>query len=49
MKFGVHFQLQTPKPLSTPPLIFEKEECSLREMASYFEYTLDVTMRAQHA
>jgi hypothetical protein len=30
-----------------PHLIFEKEEFSLSEAASYFEYTLDVAMRAQ--
>jgi hypothetical protein len=31
-----------------PHLIFEKEEFSLSEAASYFEYTLDVAIRAQH-
>lgn len=30
-----------------PHLTFEKEEFSLSEAASYFEYTLDVAMRAQ--
>jgi hypothetical protein len=30
-----------------PLLTFEKEEFSLSEAASYFEYTLDVAMRAQ--
>jgi hypothetical protein len=30
-----------------PHLIFEKEEFSLSEAASYFEYTLDVAIRAQ--
>jgi hypothetical protein len=30
-----------------PYLTFEKEEFSLSEAASYFEYTLDVAMRAQ--
>jgi hypothetical protein len=30
-----------------PHLIFEKEEFSLSEAASYFEFTLDVAMRAQ--
>ena len=30
-----------------PCLTFEKEEFSLSEAASYFEYTLDVAMRAQ--
>jgi hypothetical protein len=32
---------------SKPHLIFEKEEFSLSEAASYFEYTLDVAIRAQ--
>jgi hypothetical protein len=31
----------------TPHLTFEKEEFSLSEAASYFEYTLDVSIRAQ--
>ncbi len=31
-----------------PRLIFEKEEFSMSEAASYFEYTLDVAIRAQH-
>ena len=31
-----------------PHLTFEKEEFSMSEAASYFEYTLDVAMRAQH-
>jgi hypothetical protein len=31
----------------TPHLTFEKEEFSLSEAASYFEYTLDVAIRAQ--
>jgi hypothetical protein len=31
----------------TPRLTFEKEEFSLSEAASYFEYTLDVSIRAQ--
>lgn len=30
-----------------PLLTFEKEEFSMSEAASYFEYTLDVAMRAQ--
>jgi hypothetical protein len=30
-----------------PHLTFEKEEFSLSEAASYFEYTLDVAMRTQ--
>jgi len=30
-----------------PHLTFEKEEFSMSEAASYFEYTLDVAMRAQ--
>ena len=30
-----------------PHLIFEKEEFSMSEAASYFEFTLDVAMRAQ--
>jgi hypothetical protein len=30
-----------------PHLTFEKEEFSLSEAASYFEYTLDVAIRAQ--
>jgi hypothetical protein len=30
-----------------PQLIFEREEFSLSEAASYFEYTLDVALRAQ--
>jgi hypothetical protein len=30
-----------------PYLTFEKEEFSMSEAASYFEYTLDVAMRAQ--
>jgi hypothetical protein len=30
-----------------PHLTFEKEEFSLGEAASYFEYTLDLAMRAQ--
>jgi hypothetical protein len=30
-----------------PHLTFEKEEFSLSEAASYFEYTLDMAMRAQ--
>jgi len=30
-------------------LTFEKEEFSMSEAASYFEYTLDVAMRAQRA
>ena len=30
-----------------PHLIFEKEEFSLSEAASYFEFTLDVAIRAQ--
>jgi len=30
-----------------PHLIFEKEEFSMSEAASYFEYTLDFAMRAQ--
>ena len=30
-----------------PHLTFEKEEFSISEAASYFEYTLDVAMRAQ--
>ena len=30
-----------------PHLIFEKEEFSLSEAASYFEYTLDFALRAQ--
>ena len=30
-----------------PHLIFEREEFSLSEAASYFEYTLDVAMRLQ--
>ena len=29
-------------------LLFEREEFSLSEAASYFEYTLDVAIRAQH-
>ena len=32
---------------SKPHLTFEKEEFSLSEAASYFEYTLDVAIRAQ--
>ena len=32
-----------------PHLIFEKEEFSMSEAASYFEYTLDFAMRAQRA
>jgi hypothetical protein len=32
---------------SKPHLTFEKEEFSLGEAASYFEYTLDVAMRTQ--
>jgi hypothetical protein len=32
-----------------PCLIFEKEEFSMSEAASYFEYTLDFAMRAQRA
>jgi len=31
----------------TPHLTFEKEEFSMSEAASYFEYTLDFAMRAQ--
>jgi hypothetical protein len=31
-----------------PHLTFEKEEFSLSEAASYFEYTLDIAVRAQH-
>jgi hypothetical protein len=30
-----------------PRLIFEKKEFSMSEAASYFEYTLDVAIRAQ--
>jgi len=30
-----------------PHLIFEKEEFSLSEAASYFEYTLDIAIRTQ--
>ena len=30
-----------------PHLIFEREEFSLSEAASYFDYTLDVAIRAQ--
>ena len=30
-----------------PHLIFEKEEFSMSEAASYFEFTLDVAMRVQ--
>jgi hypothetical protein len=30
-----------------PHLTFEKEEFSLSEAASYFEYTLDIAIRAQ--
>ena len=30
-----------------PHLTFEQEEFSLSEAASYFEYTLDVAIRAQ--
>ena len=30
-----------------PHLIFEKEEFSMSEAASYFEYTLDIAVRAQ--
>jgi len=30
-----------------PHLIFEREEFSMSEAASYFEYTLDVAIRAQ--
>ena len=33
----------------TPHLTFEREEFSLSEAASYFEYTLDVALRAQRA
>jgi hypothetical protein len=29
-------------------LLFERQEFSLSEAASYFEYTLDVAIRAQH-
>jgi hypothetical protein len=32
-----------------PHLVFEKEEFSLSEAASYFEYTLDFAMRAQRS
>ena len=32
-----------------PHLVFEKEEFSMSEAASYFEYTLDFAMRAQRA
>ena len=32
-----------------PHLTFEKEEFSMSEAASYFEYTLDFAMRAQRA
>lgn len=32
-----------------PHLTFEKEEFSMSEAASYFEYTLDVAIRAQRA
>jgi hypothetical protein len=32
-----------------PHLIFEREEFSLSEAASYFEFTLDVAMRVQRA
>jgi hypothetical protein len=31
----------------TPHLTFEKEEFSMSEAASYFEYTLDVALRTQ--
>ena len=31
----------------TPHLTFEKEEFSMSEAASYFEYTLDVALRVQ--
>ena len=30
-----------------PHLVFEKEEFSMSEAASYFEFTLDVAMRVQ--
>jgi hypothetical protein len=33
--------------LGKPHLTFEKEEFSLSEAASYFEYTLDIAARAQ--
>ena len=32
-----------------PHLVFEKEEFSMSEAATYFEYTLDFAMRAQRA
>jgi hypothetical protein len=32
-----------------PHLVFEKEEFSLSEAVSYFEYTLDFAMRAQRS
>jgi hypothetical protein len=32
-----------------PHLIFEREEFSMSEAASYFEYTLDVAIRAQRS
>ena len=32
-----------------PRLIFEREEFSMSEAASYFEYTLDVAIRAQRS
>ena len=32
-----------------PHLVFEKEEFSMGEAASYFEYTLDFAMRAQRS
>ena len=32
-----------------PHLVFEKEEFSMSEAASYFEYTLDAAMRAQRS
>jgi hypothetical protein len=39
---GISFDAQ-----GKPHLTFEKEEFSLSEAASYFEYTLDIAVRAQ--
>ena len=44
MRLGVNISFDEQ---GKPHLTFEKDEFSLSEAASYFEYTLDIAMRAQ--